>query len=237
MEHLKNRGKESDDDKLFGNEKVSLKIKEAVLDMSHLLSRGYAEKSTLALVGNRYKLNVRQQRAVQGMSASFVQVENRGKKSLLYEQLINREVAIDGFNVLIVLESLLSGAYVFKGKDGFYRDLSSVYGTYKRVQQTTRAIELIADFFVEAKIQEMNWFFDKPVSNSGRLKQIIADIANEKGYNWHVELVFNPDQEIVKSNCVAITSDAWILDGSGSIFNLIHYISSKVIYPNIFRLE
>jgi hypothetical protein len=237
MGHLKNRGKESDDDKLFGSKMARRKIKEAVEDMSYLLSRGYAEKSSLVLAGNRYKLNTRQQRAVQGMSASATQVESRKRNSLDSDKLKNSEVAIDGFNVLIVLESLLSGAYVFRGMDGFYRDLSSVYGTYKRVQQTTRAFELLADFYVEQKIQKLHWYFDKPVSNSGRLKQIIAEIAAEKGYNWEVELVFNPDQEIVKSNLVAITSDAWILDGAGRNFNLMHYISSKAIYPNIFRLE
>jgi hypothetical protein len=237
MDHLKNRGKESDDDKLFGDAKMRHKIMEAVEDMSHLLSRVYAEKSTLALVGNRYKLNTRQQRAVQGMSASETQVSKRKKSSLDSIELEGCEVVIDGFNVLIVLESLLSGAYVFQGKDGFYRDLSSVYGTYKRVQQTTRAIELVADFHVEQKIQKLHWYFDKPVSNSGRLKQIIAEMAVEKGYNWEVELVFNPDQEIVKSNSVAITSDAWILDGANTNFNLIEYVVQKRIYPNIFRLE
>ena len=45
----RSRGKESNDDKLFGTLKMQQKIKEAVADMSHLLSRGYGEKSTLYL--------------------------------------------------------------------------------------------------------------------------------------------------------------------------------------------
>lgn len=61
MTSLKNRGKEASDDALFGTEKMQSKLKEAITDMHYFLSRGYGEKSTLALVGNRYRLNARQQ--------------------------------------------------------------------------------------------------------------------------------------------------------------------------------
>ncbi|MFC4635101.1 DUF434 domain-containing protein [Dokdonia ponticola] len=50
----RNRGKEGRDDLLFGDPKMRLKIKEAVTDVSYLLSRGFAEKSSVQLVGNRY---------------------------------------------------------------------------------------------------------------------------------------------------------------------------------------
>jgi len=55
----RNRGKEGSDDKLFGTSKMQQQIKEALQDMSYLLSRDYAEKSAVQLVGNRYRLNVR----------------------------------------------------------------------------------------------------------------------------------------------------------------------------------
>ena len=77
MPNPRNRGKNSNDDQLFGSDKIQQKLKEAVIDMHYLLSRGYAEKSSLQLVGNRYRLNVRQQQAVQGMSASEEQIEQR----------------------------------------------------------------------------------------------------------------------------------------------------------------
>ena len=105
--------------------------------------------------------------------------------------------------------------------DGFIRDLSSVYGTYKKVKQTPQAIEIIADCFIKEKIAKAYWLFDKPVSNSGQLKQLIEQTALEKGYNWEVELVNNPDKIIAESDLIAVTSDAWILDNSPANFNLI----------------
>lgn len=231
-----NRGKESNDDKLFGSEKMHAALKNAVEDLCHLMSRGYTAKSALVLVGNRYKLNVRQQKAVQGMSASDDQINNRSNNSLSASELKGKTVLIDGFNVLILLESLLSRAYVFKGADGFYRDLSSVHGSYKKVQQTSRAIELIADFYVNEEIANIRWYFDKPVSNSGKLKQLITEIATENNYNWEVLLTNNPDKDLVAENGIAITSDAWILVNTDKNFNLIGYIAERYPEGNILSL-
>jgi hypothetical protein len=228
MTNLKNRGKEASDDDLFGTEKMQFKLKEAVTDLSYFLSRGYGEKATLALVGNRYRLNSRQQQAVRGMSASQNQIEDRQSKEIQSKELEGKEIAIDGFNVLILLESILSNAYVFKGQDGFIRDLSSVHGTYKRVKQTSQAIEMIAEFYKKEKIKTIYWFFDKPVSNSGRLKKMIEEIALENQYDWQLELVYNPDKVIAESNQIAVTSDAWILDNASANFNLMQYILSQM---------
>lgn len=170
MASPKNRGKESGDEQLFAPEKMRLRLKAAVEDMSHLLTRGYGARSTLLLVGNRYQLNVRQQKALLGMSAADAQVAFRTANSLPASALRDRDLVIDGFNALILLESLLSGAYVFKGVDGFYRDLSAVHGSYKKVQQTGRAIALIGELHHGLGVRSISWYFDKPVSNSGKLK-------------------------------------------------------------------
>ncbi|AEA42152.1 DUF434 domain-containing protein [Fluviicola taffensis] len=231
-----NRGKEPSDDKLFGSETVHLKLKDAVEDLGHLMGRGYAQKSALALIGNRYKLNVRQQKAVQGMAASAEQVAKRKARSLQYEALENEEVVIDGFNVLILLESFLSGAYLFKGADGFYRDLSSVHGSYKKVTQTSRAIELVGEFYESTKIKKLHWYFDKPVSNSGKLKKLIEEMAMEKGNDWQVSLTFQTDADIVNENKISVSSDAWILDNSTWNFNFLKYIVGKQSAPNIIDL-
>ena len=106
----RSRGKEGSDDRLFGDPKMQSKMREAIKDMSYLLSRGFSEKSALALVGNRYKLNNRQQRAVQGMSEAAHKLEKRAANCLVPNQLADKEVMLDGFNVLIMLESALSGA-------------------------------------------------------------------------------------------------------------------------------
>lgn len=123
----RNRGKNTGDDALFGSQKQIEKLKSAVEDVHYLLSRGYAEKASVELVGNRYRLKTRQIQSVRGASASAAQIQNRKSKQLNISDLRNRVVYLDGFNVLILLESLLSEAYIFEGSDGCFRDLSEVH--------------------------------------------------------------------------------------------------------------
>ncbi|CAL2082575.1 conserved hypothetical protein [Tenacibaculum sp. 190524A02b] len=223
----KNRGKEGKDDKLFGQDFMQRKIKEAVYDMSFLLERGYGEFSSCELVGNRYKLNKRQQQAIKGMAAGVTAVKNRTEKKLTQEQLANKEVIIDGFNQIILLESMLSEAYLFQGKDEAYRDLSSLHGTYKSVNQTEEALQIIGNFLQKQKVSKVTWIFDKPVSNSGRMKTKLGAYAAEQGYHWEIQLENNPDKIIAKSQSIAITSDAWILDRANYWFNLVEALLPK----------
>jgi hypothetical protein len=229
-----NRGKEGKDDLFFGTQKAQKSIQEAVTDYSYLLSRGFPEKSSLALVGNRYKLSSRQQKAVRGMSESAERLTLRASKQISVDQLKDQHTMIDGFNLLILLESALSGAYIFKGLDGCYRDLSSVQGTYKRVQQTQKALLLVGDFLQQKEVANVTWVFDKPVSNSGRLKSILEEIAREKKYSWEILLQDRTDHFLAESNAVIVSSDSWVLDQSKSWVNLASaLIENCVENPNI----
>ncbi|AZB08695.1 DUF434 domain-containing protein [Chryseobacterium sp. G0162] len=232
----RNRGKNTGDDTLFGSEKQISKLKLAVQDMQYLLTRGYAEKAASDLVGNRYRLKTRQIQVIRGASASDGQIHNRRLKQLNLSDLKDKTVYLDGFNVLILLESLLSEAYIFEGVDGCFRDLSGVHGTYKRVNQTERAIGLVAAFFQKAQVQKLDWIFDQPVSNSGRIKQIVLDFAVENQLNWEVELQYSPDKFLAESSGIIISSDAWILDHCKEWFNLIGYlIKEESLFVNLIQ--
>ena len=169
----RNRGKHPNDDKLF-TEKWQTVIKEAVFDLSYLLTKGYGEKSALQLVGNRYRLNSRQQKALMRLSGNRNIIEKCNLKHISANELAGKMIEIDGFNLLILLESALSGAYLFKCFDGNYRDISSVHGSYKRVIQTEHSIKLIGNILTELQVKEVLWLLDSPVSNSGRLKQMLS---------------------------------------------------------------
>ncbi len=223
----RNRGKEASDDRLFGNIKQQQKIRAAVHDMHYLLSRGYAEKSSVKLVGHHYRLNARQIMVMQGMSASKQAISLRSEKSLPAEQLLQKTVIIDGFNLLIIMESALSGAYLFEGLDGYYRDISSVHGTYKRVKKTEEALLLIGKTLQELCITKAIWYFDAPVSNSGRLKTILYELSITHNFEWEIHLDNNPDKVLAQSNHIVITSDAWILNNAMMNFNFMQYFISK----------
>lgn len=229
MSKQTNRGTEAKDDIFFGTPKAQQKLKDAVNDMSFLLTRGYSEKSSIHLVGHRYRLNQRQQKAVRGMSAPDCYLEHIARTEVKDTEIKNQTVYLDGFNVIILLESALSNAYLFRGKDNCFRDLSTVQGTYKKVSQTPLSIQLVGDYFKKHQAKNVVWFLDKPVSNSGRLKTMLYEIATEHNYNWEIILDNNPDNKLAESDGIIISSDAGILTRIKKWFNLVSNILDESI--------
>ena len=65
-------------------------LRQAVADLSWLLERGYAEKSSLKLVGDRYDLLARQRTAVGRCACSDADVARRSGRRVGPEQLVGR---------------------------------------------------------------------------------------------------------------------------------------------------
>ncbi len=228
-----NRGKQSSDDKWFAPKYHPL-LTEAVNDLCYLQSRGYTDNSALQIVGNHYRLNKRQRNAVLRVSCGEKEIIIRSRSEKKSSNLKDKIIEIDGFNLLILLESALSGAFIFKGRDGLYRDISSVHGSYKRVVKTEEAILLVGKVLKSLKVKSVKWYLDKPVSNSGRLKSRLLEIGRNNDFNWDAELVFDPDKVLIESQNVVVSSDGMILESVGNWFNMSAYlVENKMIKANI----
>lgn len=205
------RGAAPKDGALFGEEMLPA-LRDAVVELSWLLSRGYAEVSALALVGNRHSLTARQRTAVMRCACTDEQRERRRARAIAPEALGGRDLEIDGFNALIVSESALSGGLVLVGRDRAHRDLASVHGTWRRVEETTRAIEALGEVLARAAPRSVRWRLDRPVGNSGRLRALLAEIADARGWAWEIALDDSPDRALAATSAVVASGDGWILD-------------------------
>jgi len=217
------RGAHPSDRLLFAEPNLQ-ELRQAVSDLSWLMTKGYAPAASLKLVGDRYELKARQRLAVARAACSDQQRARRmaGRITLIE----NNRILIDGFNLLITIEAALSGGPLLLCRDGLIRDLSSVHGSYRTVDETESAILLIGEFLEAGKVDTVEWLLDKPVSNSGKLAARIREIATEKNWPWIVGLDNNPDKLLKKSKSTVITSDSNILDagvqwvdGAGSILS------------------
>lgn len=205
------RGAHPDDAKLFCGSAVEL-LRRAATDYSLLLTKGYAEKSALKLVGDRFCLTQRQRLAVMRCACSDTQLESRLGRQVKINDIAGRTIAIDGYNVLITIEAALSGGIIFKGRDGCCRDIAGIHGTYRKVTETIPAVELTGDFLKQKNVPEALWLLDSPVSNSGRLKILMAEVAEKNGFNWDIRLLQSPDAELKKTGLIVASSDSAILD-------------------------
>lgn len=226
----RNRGPQPADAKLFAPKHLSA-LSAATDDLSWLHERGYNASSALELVGNNYRLTVRQRLAVARCAAGPTAIAARHEKEVALDQLAGREVAIDGFNLLILLESAHGGALIIEGRDGTYRDMASVHGTYKTVQHTKDSLRQIGVLLRPAG--HITWYFDRPVSNSGRLKTLIRELGETEGYNWSAELVYNPDRTMIDlpDQVVLVSSDSLVLDEGAAWCNLGRRLVERIDKP------
>jgi len=213
------RGPHPDDIKLFSANFIPI-LKAALADFSLLLTKGYADKSALKLVGDRFSLTERQRLAVMRSACSDQQLASRNHRRVGTDSLAGQALAIDGYNVLITVEAAISSGVLFKGRDGCLRDLASIHGTYRKVSETIPAVELIGRFLKEICVQQALWLLDSPVSNSGRLKTLIRQLAEKNHWNWEIKLSISPDAELRRTDLIVVSSDSVVLDACKRWLNL-----------------
>ncbi len=188
------------------------RLNEAVIHLSWLLSRGYAAKSSLKLVGDRFYLTGRQRTAVQRACASEEDLILRSEKCRDASEVAGQTVWIDGFNLLTTIEAALSGGVLLLGQDEALRDMASMHGTYRKVEETIPSLVHIGKFLEQQRIAKAVWLLDQPVSNSAKLKGMIEEIAEEYKWNWIAQLVRDPDQLLRQRSEIVISADSLILN-------------------------
>ncbi len=215
----KHRGPHPQDQELF-HVNAERGLQNATRDLSWLLTKGYASTSALKLVGDRYALNARQRVAVARCSCGDHEATRRKAHQIDKSALHHQELWIDGYNVLTSVEAALSGGVILRARDGCYRDMASMHGSYRKVAETIPAIHLLGEVLAELKVEACYWLLDEPVSNSGRLKTLLGKISTERGWNWYTELVPDPDANLVRTSQIVASADSQVLDKAQSWFNL-----------------
>ncbi|MBR1853081.1 MAG: DUF434 domain-containing protein [Lachnospiraceae bacterium] len=232
MSTVVKRGFAPDDPKEFGEQAMQI-LHKAAANLQYLLDQGYPIKSASTFVGNHYLLSERQRLALARSVSSTESIMRRKEKQIVQ---IPRDstVHIDGFNTIITLEVALSESLLLKCMDGTVRDLAALRGTYRLIDKTETAIDLIGKALTEAQIGKAVFYLDAPVSNSGRLKQKIRERLEACPFTVEVEVIPNVDSVLEKLDQV-ITGDAIILDHCISWINLNAQIIDGMIgaYPYV----
>lgn len=217
------RGPHPEDPELFGGQWLG-PLQRATSELCWLLDRDYSPVSALKLVGDRYQLAQRQRIAVMRCSCSRDAALQRMKRRVSASNLAGKTLWIDGYNVLTTLEAALGGGVLLVGRDGCLRDMCSMHGTFRKVAETLPAAKLVGEFCSRSKVEKCIWLLDSPVSNSGRLKTTLRQIAEPLGWNWEIDLVPDPDRILGTSQGLVATADSVILDRCQGWFPLVAQI-------------
>lgn len=233
MKHTR-RGWFEEDPVLFGKDALPL-LSTCAEDIRYLLDRGYPFRTVITFVGNRHRLTERQRTALMRMCASEETIRIRKEKQLAVLEE-GCTVHIDAFNAVILMETALSGSMILKGMDGCYRDLSGLAGTYAIIDTTDEAIDRVIRKLQEHHIGKAVFWIDAPVSNSGRLKCHIADMAEKRSLPIDIQMVHDADA-VLKEKDHVISGDGEILTECTNWFNLYDELIKDLDDPWVTELE
>jgi hypothetical protein len=221
----KHRGLAPEDKSFFDSGRIE-KLRHAVDDLSCLLQRGYAQKAASELVGNRYQLSARERHAL--IHAAW---DRRSRRAPIKpEKLKGRKLCIDGFNLLITLETALGGGILIRGLDGCLRDIANVHGNYTFRIETEAAVALAAKAIKELGVKEAVWYFDRPVSNSGRIAKLVNETAKKLDVPMRAKTADQVDSKLKACPDVVVTADAVILDSGVEWFDLAGWIVERRLF-------
>lgn len=201
-------------------------LRRAVAHLGWLLGEGYAARSALQLVGDRFALDQRQRQAVQRASCAPAVAVGRVARERPFAAMA--ELWLDGFNVLTTVEAALGGGVVLLCADGCARDVQSVHGTWRRVAETVDAAARVGDALAAAGVARAVWLLDAPVGNSGRLATLLRELAAQRSFAWQVEVVASPDRLLAASTAPIATADSAVLDRAGAWVNLARTLVAAV---------
>ena len=152
-----------------------------VRDLRYLLDHGYPRDSAVNFVSNHYRLPLSERHLLVRCVFSKREAAEHRLKIADARAVRGKSLGVDGYNVIITLESILTGKKVVLCDDGFVRDLRAIFGKYRASRATERAVEEVLKMVAKARPSKVVMFFDKQISRSGELAGKVRHGLRELG--------------------------------------------------------
>ena len=193
-------------------------LKDPVHDLRFLLDRGYNKDPAIKIVADKYRLTKKERNFL--LRAVFSKNEAEEHKKKIIKNMRGKDLAIDGYNVLITIESHLKKKEIFVSDDGFVRDISATFGKYKITRTTPKAIDMVFNEIKKLNPKSVTFIFDSQVSHSGELARMFREKMSEMEIGGTAKTAKNADYVIANSKGIVATSDRAIIKKAKRVLDL-----------------
>ncbi|NCC72888.1 MAG: DUF434 domain-containing protein [Sphingobacteriia bacterium] len=193
---------------------LSKYFQQAAGDYLWLLEKGYRAGSILELVGNHYQLPATERSMLyRGIQTEATRKKRAGKLIFETETLAGKELALDGFNVLIAIASYLQGLPVFIASDNWLRDAAHLRNKIQKITRFADAIECLLAHLRVLNPGNVLIFLDKKADLHQQLKDFLLDSAFWKKDGFSIIVSDLVDEDLMAINSgILCTSDSEIID-------------------------
>ena len=209
--------------RLYGN------MAEAARDIRYLLERGYKRDSSIRFAADHYGLDKNDRYILARTVFSPDSSKARKKKKLHCEELKGKTLLVDGYNVLITLESMLGGERIWIADDSFLRDIQGVFNKHSNNKLTFQAVEELLSFLLSSEVKKTDVLLDTQMKYSGELAAHIRKRMKELSMKGEARTSRHVDYDL--KNCqpsyVVATADGIIIDSVKNVIDIPACIYSK----------
>ncbi len=194
-------------------------IKSAVHDLRYLLNRGYPRDSAVEFVSDHYLLELERRHLLTRCVFSKEEIRDHRSRLLNRNEVDGKEVGVDGYNVLITVESILNGEKVIRCDDGFIRDLQAIFGKYEMSDSTEPALTEILRIMKDLDPEKVVMFFDEQVSRSGELAGLTRRKLEDIGLEGDAKTAKGTDAKVWKYE-ISASSDRVVIERSEKMLDI-----------------
>ncbi len=226
---------------------ISDEMRSAIRDFRLLLDKGYPEKASVALVGDRYRLGKDDRLIMFRGVASTESSARRARK--LWKPLAGQTVLLDAYNAAFGIVHYLIGKPCFISTDGYMRDAGASYGRIPHEDLFEKALAHIADALKAARVKVIACF-DAPVSKSASHSCTFVSMLTERSIPHESFVVKSADGRIrsilasrdVRSltgslpSYVVASADSAIIDAAEATWDIPAEVLSTVYEASLVRL-
>ncbi|WP_300607994.1 DUF434 domain-containing protein [Methanohalophilus sp.] len=193
----------------------------AAEDLRYLLSKGYPRAGALKFVSDHYRLYSKQRHILNRTVIKPDIVEKRKNKIIECDQIPGKSLAIDGYNVLIGIETALEDYTLWVSDDGYVRDIRGKFNNFKMTDTTIIAIDKLMEILHQNQPSRTTILLDRPMSNSGNLAVLLRKKMKEHRIEGDALTSDHVDYDLknIQSDIIA-TSDGIIIDSVSKVVDI-----------------
>lgn len=203
-------------------------MRRAAEDVRYLVNRGYPKDSSIRFVSDHHRLPEEQRFVLSRAVVAAEAARSRRRKAVPADALCGQDVLVDGYNVLITVESLMGGKPVYRCDDGFLRDTQGIFRSYRTSDLTIPALQEILNLLLFSNPASAVVLLDQQMSRSGLLAALMREMMAKIGLAGTARTARDVDHQLESSLSIVATGDGNVIDAAVRVIDLPQEIAIKM---------
>jgi hypothetical protein len=195
-------------------------LRQAAEEARYLLDRGYPKDSAIRFISNHHGLLEVQRYVLARVVLSSAPARARKAKAIPVQALSGKDVIVDGYNVLITVESLLAGCPVYLCDDGFLRDTRGISKRYRTSRFTDIALSLVFDLLAFTAPARIEFLLDQQMSRSGELAARIRYLMAGRNLPGTACTARDTDHRLKTDRGIVASADGNVIDAASVVVDI-----------------